>query len=408
MSQSIVVARGPSMEDLRSGVEILLAKRFGRLEEDLVGSGMVDSLKAIDVAIDLEARFGVPLRALSVQDMRTVTSLTAAIQSILAGSVATSLPLSCPRDSINGGAEQFRALLARSGPIALPGCYDVLSAMLLEQAGFEAVFASGYGIAASMLGSPDIGLTNLVETAVMARNISTRVGVPVVVDADNGYGVEDNVARTVQELEHAGAAAITLEDQVIPKRCGHSASKEVVPLAVYMRKLETALKTRRTPMVIIARTDETNLDAAIKRGQAFHAAGADAVLVDGLQSMDALKRVAAEVPGPKQVNLIHGGKTPLMSVDELYSLGYKIVLYSTPALFLVTRALQESLPRLRQTGHLGSLSEASCSFHDLQSFLQTRYESMSSLSPKDEPDPGMSSLTDMHARLVEGSHANVA
>jgi 2-methylisocitrate lyase-like PEP mutase family enzyme/acyl carrier protein len=402
------VAGRPAIDGLRASIEELLVLRFGRVEEDLLHSGLVDSLKAIDVAVDLEAKLGVPLQSLKIHDMVTVTSLTTAVQTVLDGAGGGTMQSSCLRGSINGGAEQFRALLSRPGPITLPGCYDVLSAMLLEQAGFEAVFASGYGIAASMLGNPDIGLTNLLETTVTARNISMRVGIPVVVDADNGYGVEDNVARTVQELEHAGAAAITLEDQVIPKRCGHTASKQVVPLPVYMRKLETALKTRRTPMVIIARTDELNLDAAIKRGQAFHSAGADVILVDGLQSMDALKRVAAEVPGLKQVNLIHGGKTPLLSVDELHALGYKVVLYSTPALFLVTRALQEGLPRLRRAGNLQSVSDASCRFDDLQSFLTTRYESLSSFPAKGDSDSTITSLAELHGALAEGSHANVA
>jgi 2-methylisocitrate lyase-like PEP mutase family enzyme len=120
----------------------------------------------------------------------------------------------------------------------LPGCFDALSAMILERAGFPAIFMSGYGVAASLLGSPDIGLTSLVETAHITRNISNAVRVPVIVDADNGYGNEDNVVRTVRELEHSGAAAMILEDQVFPKRCGHAAGKAIIPLDQYMRKLE--------------------------------------------------------------------------------------------------------------------------------------------------------------------------
>src|SRR5215472_12548312 len=206
--------------------------------------------------------------------------------------------------SINGMAERFRELLHAPGAVELPGCYDVLSAMLLEQAGFGTVFLSGYGVAASSLGNPDIGLTSLVETALAAKNVANAVRVPVVVDADNGYGNEDNVIRTVYELEHAGAAAITIEDQVFPKRCGHTANKSVVPLDHYMRKLECALKARQTQLCVIARTDAENLDEAISRAKTFHAAGADVTLVDGLKSLDALRRVGEEVPGHKQVNLI--------------------------------------------------------------------------------------------------------
>src|SRR5262249_46981339 len=154
--------------------------------------------------------------------------------------------------SINGMAEKFRQLLVESEGIELPGCYDVLSAMLLEQAGVECVFLSGYGVAASFLGNPDIGLTTLSETALVARNMTNRINIPMVVDADNGYGNEDNVLRTVYELEYAGAGAMIMEDQVFPKRCGHTETKSVVPLPHYMKKLESALKGRQTPLVIVA------------------------------------------------------------------------------------------------------------------------------------------------------------
>src|SRR5580693_1582544 len=149
-------------------------------------------------------------------------------------------------------AGRFRSLLDGPRGIELPGCYDVLSAMLLERAGFEAVFMSGYGLAASLLGNPDIGLTSLVETSLVTRNVASAIGVPLVVDADNGYGNEDNVVRTVTELEHAGAAAMILEDQVSPKRCGHAAGKQIIPLDQYMRKLECALRARQTALVVVA------------------------------------------------------------------------------------------------------------------------------------------------------------
>src|SRR5271156_6729720 len=169
--------------------------------------------------------------------------------------------------SINQKAERLRELLDGPGGIELPGCYDVFSAMILERAGFQAVFMSGYGVAASFLGNPDIGLTSLVETASLTRNISHAIHVPLIVDADNGYGNEDNVVRTVHELEHAGAAAMILEDQVFPKRCGHAAGKSVLPLEQYMRKLECALEARQTPMVVVARTDALHIDEGIRRAK---------------------------------------------------------------------------------------------------------------------------------------------
>lgn len=275
--------------------------------------------------------------------------------------------------SINGMAERFRELLEGPGGIAIPGCYDVLSALILERAGFEAVFLSGYGVAASSLGNPDIGLTSLVETATTARNVSNALGVPLVVDADNGYGNEDCVARTVKELEHAGAAAMILEDQVFPKRCGHAAGKQVVPLEQYMQKLHAALRARQTEMCVVARTDATSIDEGILRARRFHDAGADVVLIDGLGSTEALERVGSEVPGHKVINLIYGGKTPLLPSARLHDLGFKIVLYSTPAIYTATKAMLAAMTHLNRTGDLSSISDRSASFGDFQQFIESQY-----------------------------------
>lgn len=275
--------------------------------------------------------------------------------------------------SNNPMADKLRALLARPEGIELPGCYDVLSAMILERAGFPAVFLSGYGVAASFLGNPDIGLTSLVETALMTKNVAHALHVPLVVDADNGYGDEDCVVRTVHELESAGAAAMILEDQVFPKRCGHAAGKAIIPLDKYMRKLECALDARQTNMVVVARTDATSMDEGIARAQRFHEAGADVTLVDGLPSAEALARVGREVPGHKIINLIHGGKTPPLPSAQLHDLGFKIVLYSTPALYTATRTMLETMTRLAKTGELTSISDDSVSFRDFQGFMESAY-----------------------------------
>jgi 2-methylisocitrate lyase-like PEP mutase family enzyme len=275
--------------------------------------------------------------------------------------------------SINQMAERFRQLLDSPAGIELPGCYDVLSAMVLERAGFPAVFMSGYGVAASFLGNPDIGLTSLVETALLTKNISHAIHVPLIVDADNGYGNEDNVVRTVHELEHAGAAAMILEDQVFPKRCGHAAGKAVIPLDQYMRKLKCALDARQTPMVVVARTDAATIDEGILRAKQFHAAGADVTLIDGLPSVDALKRIGDEVPGHKIINLIHGGKTPLLASDKLHELGFKIVLYSTPALYTAMQTMLNAMVVLRETRRLDSISDKSVSFRQFQEFIESNY-----------------------------------
>ncbi len=279
--------------------------------------------------------------------------------------------------SINGMAEKLRTFIASREGLAVPGCYDVLSAMILEKAGFKAVFMSGYGVAASFLGSPDIGLTSLVETASVTRNVASALHIPLVVDADNGYGNENNVVRTVNELERAGSAAMILEDQVFPKRCGHAGGKQVIPLDQYMRKLDCALRARQTPMCIVARTDAMSLDEGILRAKQFHAAGADLVLIDGLPSLDALKRVADEVPGHKVINLIFGGKTPLLKSRELHDLGFTIVLYSTPALYAAASALLQAMTLLSDTGDLNSISNQFHQFSRLPVLRRGRLPSAS-------------------------------
>ncbi|HXX69028.1 MAG TPA: isocitrate lyase/PEP mutase family protein [Polyangiaceae bacterium] len=275
--------------------------------------------------------------------------------------------------SINGMAERLRDLLASPEPIELPGCYDVLSAMILEKAGFKAVFMSGYGIAASLLGYPDIGLTTVLETSLLTKNVSGALHVPLVVDADNGYGSEDNVVRTVGELELAGAAALILEDQVFPKRCGHSGGKQIIPLDQYMRKLDCALRARQTPLCVVARTDAMSIDEGIARAKQFHSAGADVVLIDGLASTEALKRVGEEVPGHKVINLIYGGKTPLFASRELHDLGFKIVLYSTPALYTAASTMMRAMTLLNESGDLKAISDVSLDFKEFQQFVESAY-----------------------------------
>jgi 2,3-dimethylmalate lyase len=276
-------------------------------------------------------------------------------------------------DPKSSTADRFRAALSAPGIIALPGCYDALSALLLERAGFGAVFVSGYGVAASLLGNPDIGLTSLSETIAVARNIVASVGVPVVLDLDNGYGNEDSTRRAIIEAEAAGVAAVQLEDQVLPKRCGHAADKRVCDVDTYLRKLDYALRARQRGLVIIARSDATDIDEAIARAKRYRAEGADATIVDGLRSADDVRRVAAEVPGPKQINLILGGRTPMFTNDELEALGFKIVLYSTPALYVAAKAVMEAMQRLRQDGALAAIEGSGVSFSEFQGLMDQHY-----------------------------------
>jgi len=268
----------------------------------------------------------------------------------------------------------FRAMLAGPDLIVLAGCYDVWSAILLERSGFPAVFVSGYGVAASLVGSPDIGLTTLTETLSVARRVVASVAVPVVLDIDNGYGDEDGVVRAVREAEAAGVAAVQLEDQLLPKRCGHANDKQVCSFDAALRKLEFALDAREGDLCVIARTDANDLDDAIKRAQAFHAAGADATIVDGLRSEPDLQRVAREVPGPKQLNLILGGKTPILSNAEAERAGFKIVLYSTPALYVATKAMLAALGRLRESADLNAIADESVDFGLFQDLIEAQHE----------------------------------
>jgi 2-methylisocitrate lyase-like PEP mutase family enzyme len=203
--------------------------------------------------------------------------------------------------------------------------------------------------------------------------VTNRIRCPLIVDADNGYGNEDNVMRTVYELEYAGAAAMVMEDQIFPKRCGHTENKAIVPLAHYLKKLEAVLNGRQTPMCVIARTDAMDLDEGIMRAKAFHAAGADVTLIDGLRSLDDARRVGDEVPGLKQINLIYGGKTSLAPARELQALGFKVVLYSTPALYVAMQSVSRAMKLLFESHDLSSISDASVSFKKFQDFIEGRY-----------------------------------
>ncbi len=246
-------------DPIRARVERLLVSRYGNVDEELFAAGILDSLRAIEFALDLEAEFQVPMSSVTLLDMQTMTRLVDRVEECLADGNTNRDGGNVTR-SINGKSELLREMITGRGIIELPGCYDVLSAMLLEEAGFETVFLSGYGVAASQLGNPDIGLTSLTETALASKNVAAAVDLPIIVDADNGYGNEDNVIRTIFELEYAGAAGCVIEDQVLPKRCGHTANKKILPLPLYMRKLECALRARQTPLVVVARTDSMDLD----------------------------------------------------------------------------------------------------------------------------------------------------
>ncbi|MBH0121480.1 oxaloacetate decarboxylase [Rhodococcus sp. CX] len=241
---------------------------------------------------------------------------------------------------------QLRRLLDAGSPVLAPGAYDALTARLAEAAGFSTVYMTGFGTAASLLGRPDVGLLTATEMADHARRMVAAVDVPVVADADTGYGNPINVIRTVRDYENAGVAALQLEDQVSPKRCGHMAGKAVIPAGEMVAKLEAATAARIDPdLLVIARTDAAaveGIDAAIERAKRYADAGADLLFVEAPASADDVRKVASRLKGHRLVfNWVEGGRTPGLPLDELTDLGFALVLFPIGALLAATRSVRE-------------------------------------------------------------------
>ena len=251
---------------------------------------------------------------------------------------------------------RLRELLAGSGPLVAPGAYDALSARLIEQAGFDVVYMTGFGTTASLIGRPDVGLLSGAEMIDNARRIVAAVDVPVIADADTGYGNAINVLRTVRTYEQAGVAGIHLEDQVNPKKCGHMSGKAVIPASEMVGKIRAAVAARRDPdFVLIARTDAAaveGLDAAIARARAYAEAGADVLFVEAPTSEDDIARVATELKGvaPLVFNWAEGGRTPPIALDRIAELGFSLVLYPIGTLLAATAGIRAVLETIRADG----------------------------------------------------------
>jgi carboxyvinyl-carboxyphosphonate phosphorylmutase len=257
--------------------------------------------------------------------------------------------------------------------IILPGVFDALSARIAEQVGFEAMFQTGYGSSATMLGMPDFGLLNAGETVDNARRIIRAVSVPVLVDVDTGYGNPLNVWRIVRDLESLGAAGIFLEDQVWPKRCGHMVGKDVIPKDEYLLKLKAALEARKGKhFIIVARTDARapmDLEEAIERGKAYRKAGADVIFVEAPRSVEELKKVADEIGAPLVANMIEDGVTPNLPAHELLKHGYRIAVFPLSALYAATYAMREVLTELKKTGTTKETRKKMVTFSDFNRFV---------------------------------------
>lgn len=263
---------------------------------------------------------------------------------------------------------RLRELLARPGIIIAPGAYDGLSARLVEHAGFDVVYMSGSGAANSLLGEPDLGLTSMTEMASQAARICAATTLPVVADADTGYGGPLNVRRTVQEYERAGVAGLHIEDQVFPKRCGHFEGKDVIPTDEMVGKIKAALAARTDPdLVIIARSDAVaveGLDAALRRAHAYEDAGADMLFVEAPHSVDELRQIAASFRVPLIANMVEGGSTPLVPDPELEAMGFKLVLHAGTLLRAAALAVEEALAHLREHGSVIDFQHRVISFQE--------------------------------------------
>jgi 2,3-dimethylmalate lyase len=254
-----------------------------------------------------------------------------------------------------GETATLRERMEAGEMVLAPGCYDALGARLIEEAGFSAAYMTGFGSSASRLGRPDIGLMSLPEMVDNARRISQAVDIPVIADADTGYGNSINVIRTVREYEAAGVSAIHIEDQVMPKRCGHMEGKQVVPAAEMAAKVSAAVAARRSPeFLIIARTDARaaeGLDAALERARLYREAGADALFVEAPQSLEEIETVGRSFPGvPLLFNYAEGGKTPPVSHRRLRELGFKMVIFPLTLLLSATAAMRSALKRIKADG----------------------------------------------------------
>jgi 2-methylisocitrate lyase-like PEP mutase family enzyme len=251
-------------------------------------------------------------------------------------------------------AEMIRRHLKESGPLIMPGVYDALSAKIASRAGFEVIFITGYSLSATLLGEPDFGVLTQTEMLGAAQRICAVTDVPVIVDADTGYGNAINVIRTVQELIRVGAGGMFLEDQVWPKRCGHMKGKQVISLDEHVRKLRAAVEAKKQrDFFIVARTDARQalgLSEAISRGQAFKETGADAVFIEAPETIEEMKEISRHVPGPLVANMLERGVTPIMGPRQLQDLGFELVVWPLAPLYSVAKSLTDVYSTLRREG----------------------------------------------------------
>ena len=268
---------------------------------------------------------------------------------------------------------RLKRLVERRAALTVPGAANGMFARVVEDLGFEAVYATGAGIANMALGVPDIGLTTLTEVARTVADMADAVDLPIIVDADTGFGNAVNVVRTVRQLERAGAAAIQIEDQVFPKKCGHFWGKAVIDASEMVQKLRAAVDTRRDQdLLVIARTDARaveGLDAAIERAHLYIEAGADLTFVEAPRDAGELARIGAELPVPQVANIVFGGQTPDPGRTALAGAGFAVVLYANAALQAALRASHDVLRALKEDGSLARVADRLATFEERQAVV---------------------------------------
>jgi methylisocitrate lyase len=267
----------------------------------------------------------------------------------------------------------FRKLMLDKEIFVIPGCHDALSAKIVELVGFQAVTMGGYAASAASLAKPDVSLLTLTEYVTIARNIVQAVDLPFFVDGDTGHGNVTNVARTVREFEHAGVAALFIEDQVFPKRCGHMEGKQIIPTAEMVAKVKAAVDARvDNDLVIMARTDAVavnGIEDAIERANLYREAGADLIFVEAPRSVEEMKRINREVDAPTLAIQIEGGKTPLVTTKELEELGFNVVVYPNATVYATAWALKGLWETLKKEGTTRSFTDRMICFDDFNTLI---------------------------------------
>lgn len=269
--------------------------------------------------------------------------------------------------------KKLRECIKTPGIVVVPGATDALTAKIIEKAGFDVIYATGAGISNTQFGLPDMGLITMTEMLERVKHIVDSVDVPVIADVDTGFGNAVNLIRTVKEFEAIGVAGIQIEDQVTPKKCGHFEGKSVIDTREMVKKIEAVVNHRKNnEFVIIARTDARavyGLDEAISRGQAYFNAGADVIFIEAPVSREELQVIAEAIKAPLVANMVEGGVTPVLSVQELQELGYKMALFANTAMRVGAKAILDAMKVLKETGITSSLDKKMLSWEERQSLV---------------------------------------